>query len=56
MIDSKELAELKEKFYEVSSSSPAYVIKLPIECSKFRSRKMKELDLKSIPGILCDWR
>lgn len=48
MIDSKELAELKEKLYEVSSSSPAYVIEFPIECSKFRFKEMKESALKTI--------
>lgn len=48
MIDSKELAELKEKLYEVSSSSPDYVIEFPIECSKFRFKEMKESALKTI--------
>ena len=54
MIDSKELAELKEKFYEVSNSSPAYVIELPIECSKFRFKEMKESALRTV--LKAYWR
>ena len=54
MIDSKELAKLEEKFYEVSNSSPAYVIELPIECSKFRFKEMKESALRTI--LKAYWR
>ena len=48
MVDSKKLAKLKEKLYEVFNSSQAYAIELPIECSKFRFKEMKESALKTI--------